>query len=397
MLFFNNSDHDKKNPWGQRPSSQQHRPSDADNVEELFKKGQDRLKGMLRGGGNGGAGSGQNGGFPFSPRVLVLLVLGAFILWMATGIFTINAKEEGVVLRFGEYVRTVGPGLNYHLPSPIEQVVRLRVTDRYKEEIGYYSGGNASLFRRGNEGRNILMLTGDENLVDVSFEVQWQIGDARKFLFNVYNPRATIREAAESAMREIVGTTPINDILSEKRSDVQLRTKALLQRVLDSYDLGVDIKEINMKGVPPRSAITIEDILVDDDGKTKVKTITTTVDEAFKDVQAAKINKEETINKAIAYQNMVIPIARGRAQEVLQKAEGYKQRVVAEAEGEAARFSKIYAQYRYAPDVTRRRMYLDTMEGVLEHMDKVILDTSGSGGVVPYLPLQDFGKAPKTK
>ena len=384
---------DKKNPWGKRPSNSGgsgNYNGQPDNVEELFKKGQDKLKQYFNN-GNGGVG-GQGGKVPLNARVIGMLIALAVILWGLSGIFTVDAKEEGVVLRFGKYVRTVGPGLNYHLPTPIETVVKLRVTDRYKEAIGYNSNtSNRRDFGRSGE-REILMLTGDENIVDVNFEVQWQIADARKFLFNVYNPRDTIRNAAESAMREVIGTTPINDILSDGRTEAQLRTKELLQTVLDSYDAGVDIMEINMRAVPPRSQITIDDISVDEDGQTRTTQIKTTVDEAFKDVQAAKINKEETINKAIAYQNMVIPIARGNAQEMLQKAEGYKEKVIAQAEGEAQRFLEVYDQYRKAPDVTKKRIYIETMEGVLSNMDKIILDSKGAGGAVPYLPLNELLK-----
>lgn len=389
---------DKKNPWGKRPTSNngsrnnsgsEQGRGNSDNVEELFKKSQEQLKQIFNGNNKSGGGKGDS---PFNLRIIGLLSFVALLLWIASGIFTVNAKEEGVVLRFGKYVRTVSPGLNYHLPAPIEKVIKLRVTDRYKEEIGYRSSSVSNRFQRGNK-REILMLTGDENIVDVNFEVQWQISDARKFLFNIYDPRSTIRNTAESAMREVVGTTPINDILSEGRTEAQLRTKDLLQKVLNSYDAGVDIMEINMRAVPPSSAITIEDIVVDENGNTNTVQVTSTVDEAFKDVQAAKINKEETINKAIAYQNMVIPIARGNAQQMLQQAEGYRQKVIARAEGEAQRFLEIYNQYRNAPDVTRKRMYLETMENVFKDMDKIILGSNATQGTVPYLPLNELLKS----
>lgn len=338
-----------KEPWGKEPSSKGPNHPRDDEFDDLIKKGQDKIRELFPNGGGGG----KNGG---NIRLFSLLAILAVFFWLASGFYTVNTKEEGIVLRFGEYIRTASSGLNYHLPSPIEQVIKLRVTDRYKEEVGYRTEKSSRRFKgdsrnTDSRGGEILMLTGDENIVDISFEVQWQIADSRKFLFNIKDPIKTVRDAAESSMREVIGTTPINETLSDGRTAVQLQVKQSLQAILDSYDAGIRIETINMKGVPPGS-----------------------VDEAFKDVQAAKINKEETINKAIAYRNEVLP----------------------KAEGQANRFMQVYNEYKVAKEVTRKRMYLETMENIMHDMEKVILSTEG-GQVMPYLPLNELRKSSNIK
>ena len=235
------------------------------------------------------------------------------------------------------------------------------------------------------------MLTGDENIVSVEFvEVQWQIDDPEKFLFKVYDPERTVKDATESAAREVVGTTPLYDILSENRKKLQLDTKLLLQEILDSYNIGIKVEEVNMSAVPPRTSIRVDDITTDENGEMQTQSITITVDEAFKDVAAAIINKEEVINSATARSNELIPQARGKAERLLQEAEGYKQQVIAKAEGEAKRFVSVYDEYRKAKNVTKKRIYLETMEEVLSGMDKIVLDSDG--GVLPYLPLNELNK-----
>jgi membrane protease subunit HflK len=234
------------------------------------------------------------------------------------------------------------------------------------------------------------MLTGDENLVAVNFEVQWQIENAKKFLFNVYDPQLTVRNAAESAMREMIGTTPLSEILSEGRSVLQQKTKELLQSILDSYDSGVHIETINMRGVPPANKIKVDNIVTGEDGEMKSESIETTVDQSFKDVQAAIINKEEIINMAIARSNEVIPEARGQGQKLIQEAQGYKEQVIAKAQGEANRFNAIYNEYKKAKDVTKKRIYFETMEQIMEGMDKIIMD-SKNNGIQPYIPMKELG------
>lgn len=390
-----------KGPWGDIPkgdggSGRPDAPS-GDNIDELLEKMRQNMREAFFGRKNGKGGGQQSGGAD-NKKIFSVIAAVVGVLWLASGVYTVNTKEAGVVLRFGEYVRTTTPGMNYHLPAPIERVIKLRVTDRYRTEIGYNSGDDSVSVRRrpvrGDvaQSKEILMLTGDENIIDVNFEVQWQIDNAEKFLFNVSDPQKTIRDSAESAMREVIGMTPLNSILSEGRTAIQLQVKELMQAIMDSYDIGVKIAEINMKGVPPRNSIKIENISIDDNGKVVTDAVTTTVDEAFKDVQAAIINKEETINTAIARSNEIIPQSRGRAQRLLQEAKGYKEQVIAKAEGEAKRFVAVYDEYKKAKLVTKQRMYLETMEDILDGMDKVVVDSKGSNGVVPYLPLGEINK-----
>ena len=386
MVWDNNNNGDQ-GPWGrpQRENKGGKRPEYSENdIDKIIRDSQEKIKKIFSGGG-GGSGAGGDGN---NKKIIGIIVAIIFGLWLASGVYTVGAKQEGVVLRFGKYVQTTSPGLHYHLPSPIENVIKLSVTDRYHTEVGYRTGkiGSSTSVRGSGDGREILMLTGDENIVDVNFEGQWQIASAEKFLFNVYDPQQTLRYAAESAMREVIGTTPMNSILSEGRSIAQSQTKELLQKVLDSYDAGIKVEEINMRAVPPKNSISVDSITTDDDGNVKRQTVNTTVDEAFKDVQAAIINKEETINSATARANEIIPQARGAAERLLQEAKGYKEKVVAKSQGEAKRFTDVYDEYRKAKTVTKRRIYLETMEDVLFGMDKLVIDNKGNG-VVPYLPL----------
>lgn len=386
-------------PWGQPPKPNKpknNKPASngsGEDIDEIIRKGQEKVKNIFS--GRGGNGGGEIPPLkPIKPyKAFALISVILLGLWFASGIYTVNTKEEGVVLRFGEYVRTAKPGINYRLPTPIERVTKLNVTERRSTKIGYKEDRDYNNRpSRNNDTRDILMLTGDENIVDVSFEVQWQIVNGEKYLFNVDNPGKTVRDSAESAMREVVGTTPLNDILSEGRDKVQLETKDLLQSVLDSYEIGIEIEEISLKAVPPRNLVNVDDITVDENGEMRTRKINITVDDAFKDVQAAKLNKEGTINSAIARSNELIPQARGEAQKLLQDAKGHKEKVIALAEGEAKRFTSVYNEYRVAKDITKTRIYLETMEEVLNGMDKIILDTEGGSGVVPYLPLNELNK-----
>lgn len=393
----------RKGPWGQHPPSGG--PSGPqggggneppEEFDQFIRKSQDKIRQLFPKGGTK-----KGGGEPSGP-ILPLnsgLFLGAlgfilFIGWLLTGIYTVDAKEEAVVLRFGQYARTESPGLKYHLPSPIEEVIKVRVTERYVDVIGRGNGKSSRSMRKfvtaGDES-GLLMLTGDENIADISFEVQWQITDARKFLFNIRDQFLTVRSAAESAMREVIATTPINDVLSEDRITAQQQTKILLQQILDSYDAGVAIKEINMKAVPPSSTITVEVLptateLVQDKEITP-KSLTTTVADAFKDVQAAINNKQEKINIAKGYANQQIPIARGEVEKIILDAQAYKAEVTEKAKGDAARFLAVFNEYKDAKTVTRKRIYLETLEATLADMDKMIVDQAVGKNAVPYLPL----------
>ncbi|MBM3517167.1 MAG: FtsH protease activity modulator HflK [Alphaproteobacteria bacterium] len=342
-----------RGPWGQGPmggggSSQ---PPD---LEELLRRGQDRFRGILPGGARGSRG-------------IIILVLLLVAFWLGSGFYRVGPDEQGVVLRFGKWVETTQPGLNYHLPTPIETVITPKVTRINRVDVGYVGAGDL--------GRNTvirdmpeesLMLTGDENIIDIDFQVLWQIKDAGDFLFKVQYPEATVKAAAESAMREVIGETQIQMALAEGRQEVEVKTRDLLQSILDSYEAGVLVREIKLQKVDPPAAVI----------------------DAFRDVQRARADLERQRNEAEAYANDIIPRARGEAEQILQEAEAYKQQIVAEAEGDAARFVSVYDEYARAKDVTLRRIYLETMQSVLTGMNKVIIDSEGPG-VVPYLPLPE--------
>jgi membrane protease subunit HflK len=318
-------------------------------LEELLRRGQDRVRGMLP------------GGFGGKGVILGALVVG--VLWMFSGIFTVEPEEQGVVLRFGQYVRAVDPGLRYHLPFPIEKVIKVPVLTVRRVEIG----------DRGNQAVNdeSLMLTGDENIIDVSFVVQWQVNDAQKFAFNIRNPDTTVKSAAESAMREVIGQTAIASALSEGRQEVASSARTLLQNIMDEYETGIFITELLLQRADPPQAV------IDD----------------YRDVQRARADQERLINEAQAYRNSIVPQSRGQASQIRNQAQAYKEQVVARAEGAASRFEAVYEQYRLAKDVTRQRIYLETMESVMRDMNKVIIDSAGGGaGVVPYLPLPEIQK-----
>lgn len=381
------SDH-SKGPWGQRPSKlpPSTLPEQTEEFEQLWRKGQERIRRVFPGG--------NRPTIPVSTiRRFALIMGGLLLLWLASGVYTVGPKEEAIVMLFGKHVRTESSGLKYHWPTPFESVIKINVTERYVNRVGTAMDTNAVGQETGGHG--VLMLTGDENIVDISFEVQWQIADSHKYLFNVADPVQTVEDAAESAMREVIATTPINDVLSEDRLAVQLQTKKVLQEILDSYEAGISIKEINMKAIPPSSNIAV-DVLPSatglSSGEVKTSRMVTTVADAFRDVQAALNNKQETINIAQGYANQQVPIARGEAQKILQDAKGYAQAVVEEAKGEAKRFSAVYEEYKKAKDVTKKRLYLETMEAVLPNIDKTIMDKEAGKQVLPYIQLQGTSK-----
>jgi membrane protease subunit HflK len=345
-----------RGPWGsgQQPGGG---PTPPD-LEELVRRSQDKIKNLLPGGSFGGWGS-------------LLIVLGAIALWMLSGFYRVQTDEQGVVLRFGKYIGERQPGLNYHLPYPIETVLVPKVTSSRRIDIGMRLIEDP---RRGTTTRDVpeesLMLTGDENIVDVDFTVLWKVKDAANFLFNVQNPEGTIKAVAESAMREVIGRSTIQPILTGARQNIEQGVHELMQKTLDSYSTGVVITQVQMQKVDPPSQVI----------------------DAFRDVQAARADAERAQNEAQTYANRVVPEARGRASQIQQAAEAYREQTVAEAKGQASRFSKIYEEYKKAPEVTRKRMYLETMEHVLTGVNKTIIDPSISkSGIVPYLPLNSGG------
>lgn len=351
-------------PWGQGPSGGGGGGNQPPDLEELLKRSQDRLKQAMPGGGFSGAFLG-----------LVLMVGIVVAVWL-TCFVRIQPNEQGVVLRFGVEHRTMLPGLNFRLPYPIEQVYTPAVTNINRIEIGMRGVQAPSMFGTSSgssEVRDVeeesLMLTGDENIVDIDFVVLWRINEAAKYLFNIQNPEGSVKDVAESAMREIVGQSNIEPILTRSRAETEEAVRTLMQRTLDSYNAGIAVTQVQMQKVDPPAEVI----------------------DAFRDVQAARADQERLQNQAEAYANRIVPESRGQAQRILQQAEAYKEQTVAEATGRTQRFLKVYEEYAKAPDVTRKRMFLETMERVLGNTDKIIIDDKGQG-VVPYLPLNELNR-----
>ena len=349
---------------GRRPEDNQPQIPD---IDDLMKKGQDQLRVLMGGRGgsgqNGGSG-GQGGGQVPTPgrgvmAVGIVILVGA--LWLFNSFYTVRPEEQSVELFLGEYQSTGNPGLNF-APWPLVTAEVIPVTREQTEDIGVGA--------RGSDAG--LMLTGDENIVDIDFQVVWNITDPAKFLFNLRDAQLTIRAVSESAMREIIAQSDLAPILNRDRASIAERLQDLIQSTLDSYDSGVNIVRVNFdKADPPQQVI-----------------------DAFRDVQAAEQERDRTQKEADAYANAVLAGARGEAAQVLEEAEAYRAQVVNQAEGEASRFTAVLEEYTKAPEVTRKRLYLETMEEVLGRVDKVIIDDAAGGdqGVVPYLPLNELRK-----
>ena len=339
-------------PWGRGGGFGGGRPPDFD---DFIRKSQDRFTRLMSGGAGGGRG--------------ILLIIAVLLgVWMLSGFYRVLPDEQGVVLRFGQWVNTTQPGLNWHLPYPIETVETPSVERIYKIDIGFESFGidNGSTTERDIEEES-LMLTGDQNIIDIDFTVQWKVSDAGKFLFNIRDPEATVKIAAESAMREIIGRTDIQPALTEARGEIQRKTRELLQTILTDYGAGIDVLLVQLQNVQPPPEVI----------------------DAFNDVQRALQDRDRQRNEADAYRNAVLPRARGEAQRILQEAQAYQERVVNEAEGEGRRFVSVYDAYKQNPDLTKRRLYLETLQRVLSDTDKVIMNR-GVEGAVPYLPLNEL-------
>jgi len=349
-------------PWGQSPrGSGGSTPPD---LEELLRRSQDKLKRVLPGGG------GSRGLSPLT-LIAILAVVAALVVYNFFT-FRVQPDELGVVLRFGSFNRDAKPGLNFRLPYPIETVYTPKVT-----RVNRVTVGQAVDDRSTTPGRDIaeesLMLTGDENIVDIDFSVFWVINDASKYLFNMEDPEGTVKAAAESAMREVVGHSNIQPLLTQARQITETDVQDLLQKTLNDYGAGILITQVQLLKVDPPA-----DVIA-----------------SFRDVQAARADQERAQNEAQTYANKVVPEARGQASQITNAASAYRDRIIAEAQGQADRFAKVYESYKAAPDVTRRRMYLESMEDILGDMDKVILDESGTGqGVIPYLPLDSLTRRP---
>jgi membrane protease subunit HflK len=351
--------HDGGGPWSQggRVPRGPRRPRD---MEDIIRNGHERLKNLIPGG------FGTNKG-------IVLIVLLGVAIWLATGFFRVQPNQQAIQLVFGKpYGKPVDPGLHYNLPGPIGDVVVVDVQDQRRVVIGSRGASPGRPPARGNQrpaSTENLMLMGDENIVDIEFAVLWQIKDVFKYAFDVRNPEDNVRDAAEAAMREIIGRSNLQFAQTDGRSRIEQDAKDLLQRILDEYGLGVRISNVQLLRVdPPQEVIA-----------------------AFRDVQAARADKEKSINEANTYRNQVLPRAKGEAESIIQRGEAYKAEIVARASGDAQRFTQVREQYDKAKDITIERLYLDTMEEVLRNVNKVLVDknTTGSGGVLPYLMLTE--------
>jgi membrane protease subunit HflK len=325
-----------QDPWGNRGDQG---PPDLDEVIRKFQK---KLGGVFGGGGSRNNNEGPSvGGFGIG--IIIVILLG---IWMLTGLYKVQEAERGVVLRFGQHVETTQRGLHWHLPKPIESVEIVNVTERHQFPV------------------KAVMLTQDENIVDVEGTVQYQITDALNYSFNVVEPETTLAQATESALRQVIGRSKMDFVMTEGRDQIAARIKTVIQEIVDEYGIGMTVIEVNLQEANPPQAVR----------------------DAFQDVTQAREDRERLINEAQAYRNEVLPRARGQAARLREEADGYKQEVVARAEGEAQRFTQLLTEYRKAPGVTRERIYIETVESVLSNSSKVMVDVKGGNNIM-YLPL----------
>jgi membrane protease subunit HflK len=339
-------------PFGRRPPD----------MDDVVRRVQERLKSLIPGGTG-------------STKGIVLIVLVAVVIWLLTGFFRVQPNQQAVQLIFGKpFGLPAEQGLHYNLPAPIGSVVVVNVQDLRRTVIGSHTAG-AGGFGRGGRATSTenLMLTGDENIVDIEFAVLWQVKDVFKYGFAVRNGEETVRAAAEAAMREVIGQATLQYALGDGRTKVEQDTKDLLQKILDEYGVGVRVTQVQLQRVdPPQDVIG-----------------------AFRDVQAARADKERNVNEANTYRNQVLPRAKGEASSIIQRGEAYKAQTVATAKGDAQRFDQVYEQYSKAKDITAERLYIETMENVLRNANKVMVDKNGQG-VVPYLPLPELRPGART-
>ncbi len=358
-MSWNEPGGDKKDPWSGRKN--ENGPPDLDEVIRSF---QEKLSGIFGGGGN------DNEPQQKSMKSLMILVGGALVLWMLSGFYIVEEGTQGVETRFGAYSETSEPGLNWHLPVPIEKVEMVNVQDVQVIEVGYRSGGRQGA---GSVPREALMLTKDENIVDVRLAVQYKVKNAEDFIFNVLNPGATLKQVTEGALRGVIGHSTMDFVLTEGRSEIVAEIETEIQKVMDAYNSGVIITTVNLQDAQPPEQ----------------------VQGAFEDAIKAREDEQRLINEAEAYSNEVVPVARGAASRKIQEAEAYKERVIAQANGEVSRFDQLYTEYKKAPEITRQRMYLESMEQVLSKTTTVMVDVKGGNNLL-YLPLDKLGNRAST-
>jgi len=352
-------------PWGQGPGRGP--GGQIPDLDQLIAYAQGLVRRLLPWGtGTGGA------------RGLALLTLGIVAIWLASGFFRVQPDELGLVLRFGAFDRQVGPGLNYHLPWPAETVLLPSVTHINRTEIGYRSGSADTRVQqtgRDTAGRDVLeeslMLTGDENIVDIDLAVFWRIRDASAYIFNARSPAVLVKAVAESAVREVIGRTPIQPALTELRASIETEVMHETQQILDQYRAGVEVTQVQLQKVDPPHAVI----------------------ESFRDVQRANTDADRMRNEAESYRNDIIPRARGDAARLTAEAEGVRQSSIAQATGQSQRFTSVLLAYRDARDLTLKRMYIETMQEILAHSQTVVIDDHVRG-LVPFLPLGGDGVLP---
>lgn len=330
-----------QDPWGNRGGDQG--PPDLD---EVFRKFQQKLGGIFGGKGGGSRGTASGGGLGIGLIVIVIITI-----WMLTGFYKIEEAERGVIMRFGEHVDTTQKGLHWLIPWPVDTVLKVNVTERHQFPL------------------KATMLTQDENIVDIEGTVQYQISDALKYLFNVRSPEETLTQATESALRQVIGRSTMDFVMTEGRDEVASRIKDTVQSILDQYGTGLEVIEANLQDANPPQPVR----------------------EAFQDVTQAREDRERLINESESYRNEVLPRARGHSARLREEADGYKQEVVARAEGEAKRFTQLLTEYKKAPKVTRDRIYLEAVESVLSNSSKVMVDVKGGNNLL-YLPLDKIMK-----
>jgi modulator of FtsH protease HflK len=354
---MNASIHMNNGPWGNRPKGPSSVPPPPPDMDRVIRGAQDRFKNSF---GKGGGGMPSAGGIGAGLLALVLL-------WLGSGFYRVQPSEHAVVLTFGKWTDTkVMPGLSWHIPAPVQDVIKVDVALDRRITVGFVgtAPGSRGSGSTGDVPMESLMLTGDENIIDIDFVVLWRVADAGKFLFNIRDPEMTLKRVAESAMREIVGRTEIQKALTEGRGEVEIKTKELMQKILDEYQSGVIVNGVQLQKVDPPEQVV----------------------DAFDDVQRSRADRERLKNEAESYANDVVPRARGEAQKALQQAEGYKQSVISRAEGDAQRFLSVYDAYKESKGVTEKRMYLETLQDLLKNSGRVIVGDSNAP-VMPYLPL----------
>jgi len=352
------------NPWGQRPTGGGNGGNGGNrgpDIDDMLRQAQERFRG---GRGKGGGRGGMPGAIePHKAFMLALAVLALF--WLGSGFYRVNPGENAVILTFGKWTSTRGePGLGYHLPWPVQHVEKLDVAFDRRLEVGFRGDS------RNDVAQESLMLTGDENIIDIKFVVLWRVADAGNYLFKIASPETTLKKVAESAMREVVGRTQIQRALTEARGEVESQTKELMQRMLDEYEAGIMVNNVQLLQVDPPQQVV----------------------EAFNDVQRARADRERLRNEAETYRNGIVPRARGDAQKLLQDGEAYKESVTARAQGDAERFLSIYKAYAESKDVTQKRLYIETMQEILQKSRKIIVGDDKGVPVLPYMQL-DGGKA----